>query len=185
MVTLTAHLKDSPMWWRLISPLSWYGWPQSPARLYITGAFVSFLGGVLLLFGGCEVRRVAQTRAWPSTMGTLDVSKVQDITENQDHPVFRLRVAYHFELAGQQFHGDRLTPLGAPNDSEQEAAARAMAHPSGQPCAIFYDPKDPKVNCLEPGATGKAWTWVWLGLAMLVLGAIPIASLMFIPAPKE
>jgi hypothetical protein len=173
------------MWWRLLSPLSWYGWPQSPARIYITGSFVAFLGGVLLLFGGCEVRRVAKTKSWPSVLGTLDVSKVQDVSDNRSGPSFRLRVAYHFEVGGQPFHGERVTPLGSPHGSEEEVAAMAASRPAGQPCPIFYDPQDPQQNCLEPGATGQAWWWVWLGLGMLAVGAIPIASLFFIPAPKE
>ncbi len=173
------------MWWRLISPLSWYAWPESPARVYVVGAFMAFVGAGLLLFGGCEVRRVAKTRDWPSATGTLDISRVQDVSSSRNGPAFRLQVAYHFDVAGKPFHGDRLTPLGAPEESREEADSRAAAHPAGQPCQVFYDPQDPRQNCMEPGATGRAWTWVWVGLAMFIFGAIPIASLFFVPAPPN
>ncbi|KAF0243390.1 MAG: hypothetical protein FD180_3430 [Planctomycetota bacterium] len=169
------------MWWGIFSPL----FPESPARLYIVGAFVALVGAGLAIFGGTEAHRVSKTKAWPAADGTLDISQVQDVSTSRGGPRFKLRVAYHFEVAGKPFHGDRLTPLGAPQESEAEAISRALAHPPGQPCRVFYNPADPKENCLEPGATGKAWMWLWMGVVMFVLGSLPVASLFFVPAPKD
>ena len=169
------------MWLGILDPLM----RQSPAKLYIVGAFVAFAGTGLVIFGGSEVHRVSKTKSWPAADGVLDICQVQDVSGSRRGPSFRLRIAYHFEVAGKPFHGDRLTPLGAPHESERDATKRALTHPPGRPCRVFYNPADPKENCLEPGATGRAWMWVCMGVVMLVLGSLPLVSLFWIPAPKN
>ena len=169
------------MWWGVFSPLM----PASPAKLYVIGAFMALVGAGLAIFGGSEVHRVSKTKAWPSVDGVLDVCQVQDVSTSRNGPSFKLRVAYHFEVAGKPFHGDRLTPLGAPQESVEDALKRASALPPGQPRRVFYNPADPKENCLEPGATGRAWSWVLAGIVMVILGSLPLVSLFWIPAPKN
>ena len=81
---------------------------------------------------------------------------------------------------------DESEQAGGEADEDQEAEGEDRGHRAAGPRQGSPSGEaegDSGKQCA--GATGRAWWWVWLGLGMLVVGAIPIASLFFIPAPKE
>ena len=92
------------------------------------------------------VRREQDIRsaAWPSTPGTL--INVEYPADDADAPD-RASIRYRYHVNGQTYEGDRVSL-----HSTWPAREFREAHRKGSEVAVYYDPENPAVAMLQPGA---------------------------------
>ncbi len=73
-------------------------------------------------------------------------------------------------MASQSFAGSNIT--AGPQDyyTRGEAKAKASSYTVGSKLAVYYDPKDPAVSCLEPGVL-RWFTYLYLTFAACLMSA--------------
>jgi len=79
-------------------------------------------------------------------------------------------INYYYIAAGQSFVGSNLTACTQDYYNRGEAKAKANSYTVGSRIAVYYDPKDPAVSCLEPGVL-RWFTYVYLTLAGCLMSA--------------
>ena len=73
-------------------------------------------------------------------------------------------------MASQSFADSNIT--AGPQDyyTRGEAKAKASSYTVGSKLAVYYDPKDPAVSCLEPGVL-RWFTYLYLSFAACLMSA--------------
>lgn len=131
---------------------------------------IGLLGAVLLVR---EWWAADASRQWPTVTGTVFVSRLDEGQTVRPRTRFWTpRVEFRYEIDGREYTSDRIRFGSFPSTSireEGEAIVRRYAIRSQH--AVAYDPDDPSVGVLEPGA-GAARGGLMLGAAIdgLVLG---------------
>ena len=107
-------------------------------------------------------------QSWRSTRGTILESAVFVDPQNRKH----FRVRYEF-VGVQRMEGDtpRLSGNWFWNDAQQQSFV-ARYRP-GEPVEVFFDPSDPRRNCLDR-TDGSGVTALWV----LALGGVALASML-------
>lgn len=102
---------------------------------------------------------LARARKWPSARGTILESV---LVADEKTKAVRCRVRYEFTV-GSRVESD--TPRIAGNSFSNAAARAAFVarFTPGQTVDVFYDPADPKVNCLD--RDDKSGTWILWSLS--------------------
>jgi hypothetical protein len=109
-----------------------------------------------------------RARAWRSTQGTV----LESTTFVDEHQRTHFRVRYEF-VGIQRMEGStpRLSGDWFWNNAQQ--AAFVARYRPGAPVEVFFDPADPRRNCLDrTDASGVTALWV------LALGGVALASLL-------
>ena len=104
-----------------------------------------------------KIRAIAAARHWPSALGKiLESREYSDPAGKATHFVIR----YEF-VVGDRIEGNTPRLSGEwfwSNDAQSEFVVRYVA---GEPVEVFYDPRDPKRNCLDRGdRSGITALWV-------------------------
>jgi Protein of unknown function (DUF3592) len=119
-------------------------------------------------------RRFSEAKYWPSVQGTiLESVIIPDVENKRTH----FRVRYEFAL------GDRIescTPRLSGdwflnNRLQEEFVAR---YSSGQTVEVFYDPRDPKLNCIDKTDKSGIHVLGWISLAGFVGGSVLLYLVM-------
>lgn len=160
--------------------------PQQSARvLRITGHVLVVLGAALLHFGVYFMRTANESDSWPETEGVIVSYLVRyDISNSQrgrinPHKDYYYTVTYRYIVEGDTLrnnqynlgNGNRVG--GAYYDSEEEARAAAQKqHPMRGRVSVWYNPEDPTMSVLEPGASSATYVPLILGFVFLGCGIL-------------
>jgi hypothetical protein len=117
-------------------------------------------------------RRMATVSQWPSTMGTVMMSTIEQRSSEDgytDYPV----VQYSYQVGGQSFQGMKLAP--GPDVGGTGARKVIAKYPSGAQVMVFYNPHNPSDAVLERKAPAQWIMWLLLVIFDCALcGLIPI-----------
>ena len=119
-------------------------------------------------------RKMAVVSQWPSTMGTVMMSTIEqrrssDNSRYTDYPV----VQYSYQVGGQIYQGLKLAP--GPEVGGTGAKKVVARYPQGAQVMVFYDPQNPSDAVLEKKAPAQWLMWLLLGIFDCVLcGILPI-----------
>ena len=117
-------------------------------------------------------RRMATVSQWPSTMGTVMMSRVEQRSTSDgytDYPV----VQYSYQIGGQPYQGMKLAP--GPEVGGTGAGKVVSKYPSGAQVMVFYNPQNPSEAVLERKAPAQWIMWLLLVIFDCTLcGVIPI-----------
>jgi hypothetical protein len=126
-----------------------------------------------------DFARQVQSSRYPSVTGTISQSLVKTSrgTRGSVHHTLDLRFTY--EVEGRQYEARRVRFLSGGASSEPGDLARLYRVNSSVP--VFYNPKDPSVAVLQPGANGAdVLSLMYLGLfnllALLCWGLVGMMS---------
>jgi hypothetical protein len=117
-------------------------------------------------------RRMAVVSQWPSTMGTVMMSTIEQRSSEDgytDYPV----VEYSYQVGGQSYQNMKLAP--GPDVGGTGARKVVARYPVGAQVMVFYNPQNPSDAVLERKAPAQWVMWLILVIFDCALcGVIPI-----------
>ena len=141
---------------------------------------IGSIGFVLLLLNSIFLiiiffmrRKMAAVSQWPSTMGNIVMSTIEQRSSSEggytDYPA----VQYSYQVGGQPYQSYKLAP--GPEVGGSGARKVVARYPAGAQVMVFYNPQNPSDAVLERKAPAQLWLWVILILFDCILcGVIPI-----------
>lgn len=117
-------------------------------------------------------RRMATVSQWPSTMGSVIASRLEQRSSSEggytNYPV----VQYSYQVSGQAYQSYKLAP--GPEVGGTGAGKVVARYPVGAQVMVFYNPQNPSEAVLETKAPAQWLMWLMLILFDCVLcGVIP------------
>jgi hypothetical protein len=130
-----------------------------------------FISLWLLCFGGIIFQRAKDSVTWPTARGEIQVSCVLPRMPlgRGDHESYYAKVTYNFTVNETRYIG---TVVGFDYyGSRSLSTARDIVnrYPKDAAVTVYYNPRNPQVCVLEPGAAGQARTWLEYGLVIMML----------------
>jgi hypothetical protein len=89
---------------------------------------------------------------------------------------YDLTVAYTYEVAGREWHGNRVSFGQEPSGSYGDVQPRMEQYLKGTEVTVYYDPADPSQAVLERGAASGAWFAIALGIVLIAVGIALLVS---------
>jgi len=126
-----------------------------------------------------EFAAASRAQRFPEITGQIDAVDIrEDVREDEDdmgrrdrsvswHPEIR----YSFRIAGHSFQGNRYALLEDPSfHTKDQAEAFCARYKPGDEVAIYYDPANPRISCLDTTidqrpVDGKTWMLIFFLLA--------------------
>jgi hypothetical protein len=126
---------------------------ESLIDLWAIGALITGIGYMGWIFS--KQRLVARSQTWPSTPGTIMLSKI-DVNSRLTGPshtanrTYGARIKYHFKIGPRVYTGKTICLGGVLNTSfKSRAENRVEKYSKGATATVYYNPENPKINCLE------------------------------------
>lgn len=118
-------------------------------------------------------RKMAAVSQWPSTMGTVMASTIEQRSSSEggytDYPV----VQYSYQVNGQPYQALKLAP--GPEVGGTGARKVVGRYPAGAQVMVFYNPQNPSDAVLERKAPAQWIMWLLLAIFDCALcGVIPL-----------
>ena len=131
--------------------------------------FVGLVGLALFLVGLRQVRKSRDARDWPRSAGTIISAAIRS-TQSADPESASLYLAleYRFQVAGQNFMGQKICPVEQLYTSTKQAQAALATYPAGSQVEVFYDPQNPS-NCILKRGNPYGWALLIIGIAAILL----------------
>lgn len=144
--------------------------------ILVTGILVFVLLILNVIFLGILFfmrRRMATVSGWPSTMGTVQMSRIDLRSDSEggstEYPV----VQYSYQVGGQGYQSMKLAP--GPDMGGTGARKVVAKYQPGTQVMVFYDPQKPSDAVLEKKAPAQWLFWLLLIIFDCALcGAIPL-----------
>jgi hypothetical protein len=118
-------------------------------------------------------RKMAAVSQWPSTMGTVLMSTIEQRSSSEggytDYPV----VKYSYQVGGQAYQSYKLAP--GPEMGGSGARKVVARYPADAQVMVFYNPQNPSDAVLERKAPAQWLMWLLLVIFDCVLcGVVPL-----------
>ena len=118
-------------------------------------------------------RRMATVSQWPSTLGTVLMSRIEQRSSSEggytDYPV----VQYSYQINGQAYQSAKLAP--GPEVGGSGAGKIVARYPAGAQVMVFYNPQNFSDTVLERKAPAQWLLWLLLiSFDCVLCGVIPI-----------
>ncbi|KAF0653572.1 hypothetical protein L107_08268 [Cyanobium sp. Copco_Reservoir_LC18] len=130
-------------------------------------AAFSLLAGAALVWLSLWLKlRSHQCLRWPSVMGRVTESRVDDASLETTKPVLR----YRYDVNGQTYVGFRASFSGY-GVSRAAMEAVIKPYPQGSRVRVYYNPRHPASAVLDNTAPSDWPYWLSFGVGFLVLAA--------------
>ncbi len=118
-------------------------------------------------------RKMAEVSQWPSTMGVVQMSTIEQRHSSEggytDYPV----IQYSYQIGGQTYQSMKLAP--GPEVGGTGARNVVAKYPAGTQVMVFYNPQNPSDAVLERRAPAQWLMWLLLIVFDCALcGVIPL-----------
>jgi len=118
-------------------------------------------------------RKMAAVSQWPSTMGTVVMSTIEQRSSSEggytNYPV----VQYSYQVGGQAYQSMKLAP--GPEVGGTGAGRVVARYPAGAQVMVFYNPQNPSDAVLERKAPAQWIMWLILIIFDCMLcGVVPV-----------
>ena len=130
-------------------------------------------GVALLAFGGRDLMRARASESWPSVPGRIEESKVDEEYRNSGGNAtthYLAAVRYQYAVDGATHHGARIHFGDATSTIREDVQAIVDRYPPGQEVSVHYQPEQPDVAVLEPGARGSTYLVPVIAAVLIVVG---------------
>lgn len=122
-------------------------------------------------------RRMAAVSQWPSAMGTVMMSAIEERPSGEggysDYPV----VQYAYQAGGQAYQSMKLAP--GPEVGGSGARKVVGRYPAGAQVMVFYNPQNPSDAVLEKKAPAQWVMWLILFIFDCALCVVIVPILWF------
>ncbi|MDP1829465.1 MAG: DUF3592 domain-containing protein [Archangium sp.] len=130
----------------------------------VVSVVIALVGLAALGLGFVRVMAARRSAGWPQVDGTVLTSTVAGVAA-----AWKAQVTYRYKVGDKDLRG---TSIALEDFESDRATAEALAarFPKGAPVKVFYEPADPSLSVLQPGAYGASAFLPSVGLGLLVLG---------------
>ena len=145
-----------------------------------------FIGALGLIFFGLGlwalIRAIFQFRTarasgeWPSIKGMVNESKVA-VINTRGGPQYLPHVKYTYTIEEREYTSQRIY-VGHNwwtswwTSSKERVQDQLQPYRENQPISVYYNPEDPADAVLEAGLTKGAWSTLFIGVMLTLLGAV-------------
>ena len=141
---------------------------------------VGIIGFVLLILNTIFLgviyfmrRKMAAVSQWPSTMGSVVMSRVEWRSSSDSGSTAYPVVHYSYQVNGQAYEGYKLAP--GPEVGGTGANKIVARYPAGAQVMVFYNPQNPSEAVLEKKAPAQWLMWLLLVIFDCALcGVVPV-----------
>jgi hypothetical protein len=122
-------------------------------------------------------RKVAQAANWPSTLGTVTMSRIQMRSSGEGGTTAYPLVQYAYQVMGQPYQGSKVMP--GPDVGGSGAHKVVARYPAGAQVMVYYNPEKPSETLLERGMPGFLRIfWIILIILDVFLCGLAVVLLM-------
>lgn len=126
-----------------------------------------------------DVARAADTKRWPTTIGKIVASEVEETTGYGGATYYRPKVRYQYSIDGRGYENDAVR-ISRTNYFTNEPAAKIIArYPAGATVEMRCNPLDPSEAVLETSADNGRRN-IRIGLILLALPFVAGAAIVWI-----
>jgi len=124
-----------------------------PWTLILVGLLCLGLGGRGAYWVINDSRQGLASLGWRQTTGLVLRTGIEMSSGVRGVVEYSPKVAYRYAVAGQEYENDRISFPKRRGSGEKAYYQRQLdgRYPVGQPCTVYYNPRDPAESCLEPG----------------------------------
>jgi hypothetical protein len=134
-------------------------------------------GGATLGWCGWNAFIAVRSHRWPNVEGTILVSDLQRLRDNDGGYIYRPEISYSYTVAGEDFVGSRVRFGTAFSLSWSAPAARVVQqYKVKSRVRVRYDVDNPQESVLEPGMNGMVIAGAVIGAVLLVFGVLSLRS---------
>ena len=140
----------------------------------LLGAIFLLIGIGVLYFGVGEYMSGQASQSWPTVQGviiTSNYSSSYSCSNNKCNTYYAPYVFYTYTENGQSYRGNKVTPLDSSSTSFSYVSGLMAQYPVGMQVSVHYNPGDPSLAVLQPGATGDNIMLIIFGLVFAAVGA--------------
>jgi hypothetical protein len=135
--------------------------------------------GALVAYGTIRMRlKNKQAHTWPTARGTILSSDLEsEVKQHDGKPIktYGAAIRYTYEVGGKTYGSDQIQLGGTRETSDPDEFEQAVArYPVGKRVTVYYDPTDPGIATLEPGASAGIFNMAMVGGGFVLVGAILI-----------
>ncbi len=123
-------------------------------------------GTALLVLAYWLKSRSQKCQHWPTVMGSILESRIDDSILDMIKPVLRFR----YEVNGQSYEGFRVSFSGY-GVSRSAMEKLILPYPQGSSVKVYYNPKDPALSVLNNTQKSDWLYWLVFGIRFLFLAA--------------
>lgn len=150
----------------------------APAAIFTDYSWLDHLGWFMLIVLGLFIlvtgivtyQEGKDSRQWPTAIASSPRYSLTWHTSKNSRR-YRPKVECTFEVAGQEFTGVEYD-FSSNYTSKEKAQALLDEVKLIQPLTLHYKPTDPTVNVIYPGPHFVHYARVFIGVAMMVIGAL-------------
>ncbi len=141
------------------------------------GFALALFGVGLFAAGGYAYLRGQATLSWPRAKAEILAARVElreGVRRDMGHTVrtetASFHVRYRYRALGRDYEGGGVEPYDFGMQNSAKSRGQGEAYSPGQRVEVAYDPADPAVSYLEPGASSTAKLFTGLGAGAILLG---------------
>jgi hypothetical protein len=123
----------------------------------------TLIGLYLVWYGISSYRQSQASLSWPAVAGKVTTSKVI-IEEDADLDECYIGDIEYLYVVGNKEYRNKDVVIGPSDCSESVANEIVKKYPAQAEVKVFYDPNQPEVSALEPGANNSSIIFIVLGL---------------------
>lgn len=156
--------------------------------LIIVGLILLAVGVGVTVWGIAVVRNAMASSSWPTVTGTVTASDVErqrsrsGTRRNRRKTSYRANVAYEYSVDETKYASDQVSFGEYASSNPNFAQQIVNRYPKGKRVEVHYDPQQPEVAVLEPGASWSSFFPLGFGLIFSVVGAALCITALFAAA---
>jgi hypothetical protein len=87
---------------------------------------------------------------WPTAPGTISVSEIAEYSGSGGGGTYNCRIRFTYDVNGTTFSGHNRQFFERARNNKQAIEEILKEYPMGKDVAVYYNPKNPSLSCLEP-----------------------------------
>jgi len=126
--------------------------------------FLTIFGLGITLAGILMIKRARESLYWPVADGII-VESHEDTRLDKGTVHYYANIKYSFKVNGQEYIASGITF----KDLNRPIGEELSKYPVGRKVKVYYNPDDPVIAVLEPGASWESYQAFVLGILILIV----------------
>ena len=142
--------------------------------LTFVGIFPLLTGFLLAKYiGKPMVEQAKASENWPTTEGIIKSSEVIEKRDDDSGLIYSANILYSYTVKNQAMESNQVWfSAGYSSSSREEFQRTVIKYPVGKKVKVYYDPDDPVVAVLNPGAFISTYIFLYFGRIEMGIGCI-------------